>query len=87
MTIQLYAFDTLHIGPKVELTGGLRWDHFDVDFEGKGMGYLINDGMKPNEAAQAALKADPQFLDGWLANVTTFDGKPGIDAVKAKLGL
>ena len=28
-----YAFDTVHIGRHVELTGGLRWDRFDVDYE------------------------------------------------------
>jgi glycine betaine/proline transport system substrate-binding protein len=60
---------------------------FDIDFENEGMGYLINDGMQPDEAARAAIKADPQYLDKWLANVETFDGEPGIDAVKAKLGL
>ena len=27
----LYAFDTAHIGKKFELSGGLRWDRFDVD--------------------------------------------------------
>jgi glycine betaine/proline transport system substrate-binding protein len=26
-------------------------------------------------------------LDAWLAGVTTFDGKPGLAAVKEKLGL
>ncbi|UVC18132.1 choline ABC transporter substrate-binding protein [Mesorhizobium onobrychidis] len=60
---------------------------FDIDFENKGMGFLINDGMAPDEAARAAIKADPQRLDAWLTNVTTFDGKPGLDAVKATLGL
>jgi len=60
---------------------------FDIDLENKGMGFLINDGMAPAEAARAAIKADPQRLDAWLSNVTTFDGKPGLDAVKVKLGL
>ena len=30
---------------------------------------------------------DEQRLDAWLAGVTTFDGKPGLAAVKEKLGL
>ncbi len=30
----LYAFDTIEIGPKWELSGGLRWDRFDVSAEG-----------------------------------------------------
>ncbi|TKD37123.1 MAG: choline ABC transporter substrate-binding protein [Mesorhizobium sp.] len=60
---------------------------FDINFENKGMGYLVNDGMQPGEAALEALKAESQHLDAWLANVTTFDGKPALDAVRAKLGL
>lgn len=60
---------------------------FDIDFENVGMGYLINDGMKPAEAGAKAIKANPDRLDGWLAGVETFDGKPGLEAVKEKLGL
>ncbi|MET2825626.1 choline ABC transporter substrate-binding protein [Mesorhizobium shangrilense] len=60
---------------------------FDVDFENAGMGYLINDGMKPEEAGLKAIKENPGRLDAWLAGVTTFDGKPGLEAVKQKLGL
>ncbi len=29
----LYAFDTLKLGEKWQVTGGLRWDRFDVDFK------------------------------------------------------
>lgn len=43
-----------------------------------------SDGAK---AAEGWLKAHPAVLDGWLAGVTTFDGKPGLAAVKASLGL
>ena len=28
----MYAFDTLNLGPKLELTGGLRYDYFEVDY-------------------------------------------------------
>jgi catecholate siderophore receptor len=28
-----YAFDTVNLGNRWELTGGLRWDRFDVDYE------------------------------------------------------
>ena len=28
-----YAFDTVQLGSHVELTGGLRWDRFDVDYD------------------------------------------------------
>lgn len=60
---------------------------FDIDFENAGMGYLINDGMQPQDAGLKAIKQNPEKLTAWLAGVTTFDGKPGLDAVKAKLGL
>ena len=38
-------------------------------------------------AAAEWLKANPQALDKWLAGVTTLDGKPGLPAVKAYLGV
>ena len=40
-----------------------------------------------NKAAAAWLKANPALLDKWLDGVTTLDGKPGLPAVKASLGL
>lgn len=30
-----YAFDTVNLNEHWELTGGLRWDHFDVDYESR----------------------------------------------------
>ena len=60
---------------------------FDVPMENTGMGYLIQDGMPPVEAAAKLLKADPKLLDGWLAGVTTLDGQDGLAAVKQSLGL
>ncbi|MDO9417196.1 choline ABC transporter substrate-binding protein [Pararhizobium sp.] len=60
---------------------------FDIGFENKGMGYLTTDGLAPEEAGLKAIKDDPSRLDAWLAGVTTFDGQPGLAAVKAKLGL
>lgn len=60
---------------------------FDIDFENVGMGYLINDGLKPEEAGLKAITMNKDRLDAWLAGVTTFDGKPGLAAVKEKLGL
>ena len=32
MSAAAYAFDTDSIGTHVELTGGLRWDRFEVDY-------------------------------------------------------
>lgn len=42
---------------------------------------------KPTDAAKAYLKKNPQVLDTWLAGVKTYDGKDGLPAVKAYLGL
>lgn len=60
---------------------------FDIAFENKGMGYLMNDGMEPEDAAKKAIAEDPARLDAWLKDVTTLDGKPGLPAVKAALGM
>ncbi len=34
-SLGLYAFDTLTLGPRLELTGGLRYDRFEVDYTAK----------------------------------------------------
>ena len=60
---------------------------FDVPFENVGMGYLINDSMKPEEAGLKAITQNKERLEAWLGGVETFDGKPGLAAVKQKLGL
>jgi glycine betaine/proline transport system substrate-binding protein len=60
---------------------------FDIDYENKGMKYLITDGKTAEEAATLMIKAEPQRLDKWLAGVTTLDGKDGLTAVKTALGL
>ena len=39
------------------------------------------------KAAAAWLKTNPKELAGWLDGVTTFDGQPGLPAVKKSLGL
>ncbi|MNW17973.1 hypothetical protein D3C71_2173500 [compost metagenome] len=51
------------------------------------MGYLMNDGLSPDEAGAKSIKEEPQRLEPWLAGVTTYDGQPGLAAVKAALGL
>ena len=58
---------------------------FDLDTENKLMDAVLNNNQKPDVAAKAWLKANPKALDTWLAGVTTFDGQPGLDAVKASL--
>jgi len=60
---------------------------FDIDFENKGMGYLMNDGLAPEDAGRKAIGEDPKRLDAWLAGVTTVDGEPGLAAVRKALGL
>lgn len=60
---------------------------FDVEFENRGMAYLMKDGLAPEEAGAKAIKENPQRLDAWLAGVTTADGQPGLDAARKSLGL
>ena len=56
---------------------------FTLQMENEIMGSILNDGMEPSAAAEAWLKANPDVLDTWLDGVTTVDGQPGLEAVKA----
>ena len=58
---------------------------FTLDMESTLMGKVLDDKIKPDAAAKAWLKQNPQVLETWLAGVTTVDGKPGLEAVKASL--
>ncbi len=58
---------------------------FTLAAENEVMGKILNDKQEPNAAATDWLKANPGVLDGWLAGVTTFDGKDGLAAAKAAL--
>ena len=60
---------------------------FSLAMENEIMGAILNDGEKPEDAAETWLKANAGVLDGWLDGVTTKDGQPGLSAVKAALGL
>jgi glycine betaine/proline transport system substrate-binding protein len=60
---------------------------FTVELENEMMGKILDDGMDANEAAAEWIKANPGVLDGWLKDVKTMDGQPGLEAVKAKLAL
>ncbi|WP_179402296.1 choline ABC transporter substrate-binding protein [Burkholderia guangdongensis] len=66
-----------------KLVGNLR---FSTQLENELMKAVMNK-EKPAEAARAYLKQHPQVLDPWLAGVKTYDGKDGLPAVKAYLGL
>ncbi len=59
---------------------------FDIGMENSLMGSILG-GESAKDAATAWLKAHPDALTPWLAGVTTIDGKPGLDAVKAAVGL
>jgi glycine betaine/proline transport system substrate-binding protein len=58
---------------------------FSLQMENEVMGSILNEGMDPEAAAKAWLKEHPETLDAWLQGVTTIDGKPGAEAVKATL--
>ena len=60
---------------------------FTLTMENQIMGSILFDGMEGEKAATTWLKANPGALDGWLKDVTTLDGKPGLDAVKKSIGL
>lgn len=59
---------------------------FEIGMENTLMGSILG-GEDAKAAATSWLKANATALDGWMTGVTTLDGKPGADAVKAKLGL
>ncbi|MEM8663456.1 MAG: choline ABC transporter substrate-binding protein [Pseudomonadota bacterium] len=60
---------------------------FTLAMENQVMASILDDGEDPDDAAAMYLKANPAPLEGWLANVTTTDGKPALPAVRAALGL
>ncbi len=59
---------------------------FEIGMENELMGSILG-GTDPKTAARDWLKANPKTVEPWLAGVMTVDGKPGADAVKARLGL
>jgi glycine betaine/proline transport system substrate-binding protein len=60
---------------------------FTLPMENEVMGKILFDSEDPAKAAEDWLKANPDAWAGWLNGVTTFDGQPGLDAVKKSLGL
>jgi glycine betaine/proline transport system substrate-binding protein len=59
---------------------------FSLDMENQVM-LPIMEKTAPNEAAKAWLAKNPAAIEGWLNGVNTFDGKPGLEAVKKYLGV
>ncbi|MGH6904476.1 MAG: choline ABC transporter substrate-binding protein [Geminicoccaceae bacterium] len=60
---------------------------FTLEMESEIMGAILDEGQTPEDAASGWLKAHPDVLDSWLEGVTTFEGEPGLAAVKAHLGI
>ncbi|SEL17651.1 glycine betaine/proline transport system substrate-binding protein [Atopomonas hussainii] len=60
---------------------------FTVAQENAWMAAILDEDLDPREAAKQWLKANPQTLEAWLNNVTTFDGQPALPTVKGKLAL
>jgi glycine betaine/proline transport system substrate-binding protein len=60
---------------------------FTIEQESAGMALILDQGMEPEAAGTAWLKENAGALDAWLAGVTTRDGKEGLPAVRAALGL
>lgn len=60
---------------------------FTVPMENEMMAAISAKKRTGEEAATAYLKAHPDLLGPWLDGVTTRDGKPGLPAVQAALGV
>jgi glycine betaine/proline transport system substrate-binding protein len=58
---------------------------FDIDMENQLMGKILDEGQSGEDAAKDWLSANPDALTPWLEGVTTLDGQPGADAVKAAI--
>ncbi|MGV3548157.1 choline ABC transporter substrate-binding protein [Rhizobium sp.] len=58
---------------------------FDIDYENTGMNMIMTDGAMVPDAATKMMRDNPEMVEAWLKGVTTIDGKPGLDAVKAEL--
>ncbi|WP_413205408.1 choline ABC transporter substrate-binding protein [Rhodospirillum sp. A1_3_36] len=60
---------------------------FTVESESIIMGGIMDHKLDAEEAAKTFLAANPAMIEPWLEGVTTLDGKPGLPAVKAALGI
>lgn len=59
---------------------------FSTDIENRLMVPIMNK-VVPAVAAKDFLKQNPELLNKWLAGIKTYDGKDGLPAVRAYLGL
>lgn len=60
---------------------------FTLTMENEIMGAILFDKLDADKAAADWLAKNPGILDAWLKDVVTVDGKPGLPAVKASLGV
>ncbi|QOR39456.1 choline ABC transporter substrate-binding protein [Billgrantia diversa] len=60
---------------------------FSLEMENRLMDEIMNEGIDPREAARAYLQENPEVVDTWLEGVSTRQGEPGAEAVKAALGI
>lgn len=58
---------------------------FTLEMENELMSAIMDDGVDPRDAARSYLKANDEVLDEWLEGVTTRDGEPGAEAVRAAI--
>jgi glycine betaine/proline transport system substrate-binding protein len=65
----------------------LRNLSFSLELENTMMGWMLDDGMEPEAAAEKLMTENPAQVAKWLAGVTTLDGKDGLAAVKQALGM
>ena len=65
----------------------LKNQKFTLAMENEIMGAILDGGEDPADAAGAWLKEHPEVLESWLDGVTTFEGEPGLPAVKEHLGI
>jgi glycine betaine/proline transport system substrate-binding protein len=60
---------------------------FTLPMENMIMGEILNDKVDPDEATLKWIKANPDVVLGWVAGVTTLDGKDGAAAIKSAFGI
>ena len=60
---------------------------FTLPMENEVMGAILDDGLKPEEAAKAWLQTNPEVLNDWLDGVTTLDGEAALPAAKRYFSL
>ncbi len=60
---------------------------FNLAMENQVMGYIMQDGQQPKDAARKYLIQNPDVLKPWLQGVTTLSGGDALAAVQAHLDL